>query len=265
MDLDDGSSRYLIYNNLLLHGGLKLREGFLRVATNNIIVGNSLHPHVWFPNSGDIFARNIVMGAYRPAIMDVAKWGAEVDHNLFTTSEADRDQFRSKGCDADSLVGDAMFVDPASGDFRIKEGSPALKLGFVNFPMNEFGVQSPLLKSKARTPEIPDLHRVDPTTFRVPTAKWLGSQVRELEGEEYSSIGVPKDAGGIYLVEVPAKSDAFKAGLRKFDFIDRIDEHSLKGLKDFLSILGKAGDGTHSKLLLHRKGQEIIVTLSPVK
>jgi hypothetical protein len=28
IDLDDGSSHYLIYNNLLLHGGLKLREGF---------------------------------------------------------------------------------------------------------------------------------------------------------------------------------------------------------------------------------------------
>ena len=48
-------------------GGLKLREGYGRIATNNVIVNNSLHPHVWFANSGDVFARNIVMGAYRPA------------------------------------------------------------------------------------------------------------------------------------------------------------------------------------------------------
>jgi hypothetical protein len=39
IDLDDGSSHYLIYNNLLLNGGLKFREGFQRTATNNIIVG----------------------------------------------------------------------------------------------------------------------------------------------------------------------------------------------------------------------------------
>jgi len=155
IDLDDGSSHYLIYNNLLLNGGLKFREGFQRTATNNIIVGNSLHPHVWFENSGDVFARNIVMGAYRPVAMKVAKWGAEVDYNLFTTSAADRQEFAAQGCDANSLVGDAQFVNAAAGDFRVKETSPALKLGFVNFPMDQFGVQSPRLKALARTPEIP--------------------------------------------------------------------------------------------------------------
>ena len=75
VDLDDGSSHYAIYNNLFLSGGLKLREGFGRIATNNITVNNSLHPHVWYANSGDVFARNIVMGAYRPAIMNVATLG----------------------------------------------------------------------------------------------------------------------------------------------------------------------------------------------
>ena len=52
-----------------------------------------------------------------------------------------------------------MFVDPANGDFRVKEGSPALKLGFVNFPMDQFGVQKPELKAIARTPEMPKLSR----------------------------------------------------------------------------------------------------------
>jgi hypothetical protein len=155
IDLDDASSHYLIYNNLLLNGGLKFREGFQRTATNNIIVGNSLHLHVWFANSGDVFARNIVMGAYRPIGMETAKWGAEVDYNLFTTSEADRRKFADHGCDAHSLVGDAQFVNAAAGDFRVKESSPALTLGFVNFPMDQFGVQSPRLKSLARTPQIP--------------------------------------------------------------------------------------------------------------
>ena len=28
VDLDDGSSNYIIYNNLMLSSGLKLREGF---------------------------------------------------------------------------------------------------------------------------------------------------------------------------------------------------------------------------------------------
>ncbi|MCZ7640580.1 MAG: DUF5123 domain-containing protein [Verrucomicrobia bacterium] len=135
VDLDDGSSRYVIHDNLLLRGGLKLREGYQRIATNNIIVNNSLHPHCWYAASGDVFARNIVMGPYQPAGgMPVDRWGAEVNHNLFTTSESDRLRFAAQGCDADSVVADPLFLDPANGDYRVQPDSPALKLGFRNFP-----------------------------------------------------------------------------------------------------------------------------------
>jgi len=65
IDLDDGSSNYHIYNNLLLNSGLKLREGFNRVAENNIMINNSLHPHVWFANSEDVFKYNIVSNTYQ--------------------------------------------------------------------------------------------------------------------------------------------------------------------------------------------------------
>jgi hypothetical protein len=46
IDLEDGSSNYLIYNNLCLNGGIKLREGVSRVVENNIMVNNTFHPHV---------------------------------------------------------------------------------------------------------------------------------------------------------------------------------------------------------------------------
>ena len=59
IDLDDGSSYYIITNNLCLRGGIKNREGYGRVVENNIMVGSGFHPHVWFAASGDIFRRNI--------------------------------------------------------------------------------------------------------------------------------------------------------------------------------------------------------------
>ncbi len=62
IDLDDRSTWYRIYNNLLLNGGLKMREDYKREAFNNIIINNSLHPQVWYPGSGDIFSHNIVFG-----------------------------------------------------------------------------------------------------------------------------------------------------------------------------------------------------------
>src|ERR1035437_9353994 len=86
IDLDDGSANYIITNNLLLNGGLKLREGYRRIVTNKIMVNNTLHPHVWYPNSGDVFTGNIVMAAYKPAsMMKSGQWGQEIDHNLFAS------------------------------------------------------------------------------------------------------------------------------------------------------------------------------------
>ena len=67
------------------------------------------------------------------------------------------------GRDEHSIVADAQFVDPAQGDYRVKEGSPALTLGFVNFPMDRFGVQRPGLKALARTPVLPGQKSAGPS------------------------------------------------------------------------------------------------------
>jgi hypothetical protein len=241
VDLDDGSSHYAIYNNLFLRGGLKLREGYARIVTNNITVNNSLHPHVWYANSGDVFARNIVMGAYRPAIMNVARWGKQVDFNLFTTTEADRTAFADKGCDANSLVGDPLFIDAAHGDFRVKEGSPALALGFVNFPMDQFGVRTPRLRAMARTPQLPPLRiRAKKTPATMGAIHWQGATLRKMEGQEFSAIGVGADAVGVFAAEVPGESAAFDAGLRQGDLIQQVNQKAVRNAKEFLDAVAAA-------------------------
>jgi hypothetical protein len=159
IDLDDGSSNCEIRNNLCLNGGIKLREGYFRVCENNIMVNNSFHPHVWFGNSQDIFRHNIVFGEYRP-IQVHQPWGKECDFNLVNMpGQADPAPAsaiqRQSGSDQHSLAADAMFVNPAIGDYRVRNGSPALKIGFQNFPMDQFGVTSARLKVIARTPVLP--------------------------------------------------------------------------------------------------------------
>src|SRR6266568_481779 len=183
IDLDDGSSNYHLYNNLCLNGGLKLREGFYRTCENNVLVGSGLHPHAWYAASGDIFRRNIVWREYQPAIMPAPPWGEELDFNLMhreaaTNAPATRLQKQS-GRDEHSIVADAQFVGPAHGDYRVKEGSPALSLGFVNFPMDRFGVQKPALKALARTPVLPGQEPVAALRARNITPRsWLGASVR---------------------------------------------------------------------------------------
>ena len=87
---------------------------------------------------------------------------AEIDHNCFwsdtgeflacfklgalgkRTGEKNEvltlDQWRALGYDRNSTFADPLFTDPESGDYRVRPDSPALKLGFENFPMDRFGL-----------------------------------------------------------------------------------------------------------------------------
>jgi uncharacterized Zn-binding protein involved in type VI secretion len=229
VDLDDGSSNYEIHDNLFLNGGLKLREGYCRKVSNNIAVNNSLHLHCWFANSGDVVSGNIWMGPYRTAgNMTQGKWGEEVDRNFFSSSEVDRTRYARYGCDSNSLVGDPMFRDPSTADYSVKEGSPAFKIGFKNFPMDQFGVQKPELKAKAKTPELPILKSAansEPkTTSFVRT--WRGFQIKDMEGEEYSAYGVTKESGGVEIL------GGGNAVLQKGDLIQSLNGRPVKKSTD---------------------------------
>ncbi|RME94421.1 MAG: hypothetical protein D6766_05845, partial [Verrucomicrobia bacterium] len=164
IDLDDGSSNFEIHHNLMLGSTLKLRDGYFRRVWNNIMVSAvPVGLHVWPPdNSEDVFERNIVVVAgategkgqvhkdvLGPVIMprDPAVWG-RFDRNVWWNLNAD--DFRA-GRFAASLAdwkkkqgphdvfADPCFVDPARRDFRVRPDSPALRLGFENFPMEHFG------------------------------------------------------------------------------------------------------------------------------
>ena len=69
------------------------------------------------------------------------------------------------GQDAHSLEADAYFLDPEQGQFTVHAGSPALKLGFKNLSMHEYGVRSPRLRALARRPDIPRLLQAKPASM----------------------------------------------------------------------------------------------------
>ena len=264
IDLDDGSTNYHIYNNLCLHGGIKNREGFFRTVENNVIVGSGFHPHVWFKHSEDIFRHNITWSdAYIPAGgMPSTPWGKEMDYNLVHRAgmkeplPATRMQAQSHR-DEHSIVADAMFVDAANGDFRVKDASPALKLGFVNFPMDQFGVQKPELKAIARTPEIPPL--TEPTVGAAgPQNQWadyvLQSLARSISGlGDRSAYGLP-DETGVLLLNTPAGSLAAAAGLRKDDVIVSCNGKPVRGVGDLLEMQDQAAGKKLTLSVIRKQG-----------
>jgi hypothetical protein len=270
IDLDDGSSFYIITNNLCLHGGIKNREGFGRVVENNIMVDGGYDPHVWFAESGDIFRRNITWTDYRPANMHRPPWGAEMDFNLVqnygaaTNAPATRLQQQS-GRDEHSIVANALFIDPAHGDYRVRDGSPALALGFANFPMDQFGVQKTELKAIARVPQLPQPKMPAPASAARDAAPvtWLGASVRNIADEgERSAFGLP-GVTGVLVLEIPADSALAKAGLQKNDVI-----LSVNGVKtaDTAALLRQAPAlpaGIPLKIGVSRDQKEMVVQLSP--
>jgi hypothetical protein len=260
IDLDDGSSNYYIYDNLLIGGGLKLREGFSRHVWNNVIVNNSLHPHVWYPESGDQFTRNIVMGAYRPIRMNVPNWGQNIDHNFFASSPADRDAHHSVGADAHSLAGDAKFIDAAQGDFRVASDSPALEVGFRNFSMDKFGVRTPRLRAIAPTPEIPPIRTLN-SASKNPVYSWLDAKVRALEEGEFSGFGLSQENGGVVFVDAPGHSLAVQSGFRLGDVIYRSNDQPVATLEALIAALTTATDEAKFKFTVRRDQRDQVVTL----
>lgn len=243
IDLDDGSSWYRIYNNLLLAGGLKLREGYHRYVSNNIVVNDGLHPHVWPGNNGDVISENIFFGSHRAIAMnrgmeDDEKWGKQIDYNLFTSSEQDRLLYAANQCDLNSLVGDPAFRDPDSGDYTVGPDSPARELGFVNFDMTRFGVLSPRLKSIVKTPVFPKVNIV-PDTSGIPLGPgnlvvWKDAQVSEPRGMALSAYGVSLTATGIAMHHVPEFSEAWGMGFRSGDFITRVNGKEVATIEEFV-------------------------------
>jgi len=255
IDLDDGSSNYHLYNNLCLSGGIKLREGFHRVVENNVMVNNTFHPHVWYADCDTTFRHNIVFAAYAPAGMRAGQYGELIDENLLhvdggRTGAATVLQERS-GVDGKSLTGDARFVDPAKGDYGVKDDSPAMKLGWKNFPMAGFGVVSLRLKKIARTPILPGApeelgtvnrgwgqNKVGSPHKRSMKTRWMGAVLKNMETEgEMSAAGLDAIRGALVL-QVQPRSEAARMGLKENDVILGLDGE-VGNVKDLLEKFGR--------------------------
>ncbi len=231
IDLDDGSSNYKIYNNVCLNGGLKLREGYHRTVTNNILVNNTFHPHVWLKNSDDVFMHNIVTLPYAPILMN--DWGREVDLNFFISSEALK-AAREYGLDTNSKSGDPMFLNAATGDYRVRPGSLSLDIGLKNFDMN-VGVTNTFLKSKAQKPLIKPL-LTQLSDIRGAEIDFLGAKFKNIETlGERSAAGLFDDYGAL-LIQLPSTSLAAENNLQKGDVIIKMGNHNVGSKSDLLKI-----------------------------
>ena len=233
IDLDDGSSNYIITENLCLNGGLKLREGFCRVARSNILVNNSIHCHVWYPNSGEQVENNILFRPYPNPILMPAQWG-RVDGNILhtpgqTTPSAAPALQEITGQDEGSICLDCDFTAPERSDYRPQ--SPHLT-GFENFPI-EFGVRYAPLRAIADTPVLPGVAEAQTEADEVACRTLDGATLRNIADDgEMTVYGTDGHTGALL---ISAQGAARARGLLVGDVIVGMDGKIIKDAADIPS------------------------------
>lgn len=270
VDLDDGATNYILTNNLCLNRGIKLREGCRRIATNNIMlgVGGTLWAHLWYENSGDVFSRNMVVRPYLPVKME-KPWGKEFNRNILIRAKAATrpatELHEVSGRDEDSLFCDPLFIDPQRGDFQVQPGSPALELGFENFPMDRFGVLKPELRAIARQPVFPalDPRAVKSEVREAGETTWQGIKVRNIrDGGEMSAYGLPA-VTGVLVLDVPADNPLLKAGLKNDDVIINCGGRVVVNVQDLINNAPKEGSPLSLGVFRHQTELRVNLGMLP--
>ncbi len=153
--LDEGSSDILIEDNVVYR--TEDPCFMLHTAANNDIVRNNIFAYgkhgqiqlaVSDPHISFTFEHNIVYwksgGVFR-AVLPENEF--RFDHNLYYRTDGQPVRFgqwnfaewQARGQDLHSLIADPLFVDPAKGDFSLRPGSPAFKIGFKPFDVSDAG------------------------------------------------------------------------------------------------------------------------------
>jgi len=144
---DGGSSEMLVEDNIVYHtltGGIMATAAPANTIRNNIFALSAWQAAWrwgWIKEPPCLFERNILyltQGELFHADGGSSDFRSRWDHNLFWRTDGlalefygmSLEEWQAKGVDRHSVVADPQFVDPAHGDFRLKPGSPALKLGF---------------------------------------------------------------------------------------------------------------------------------------
>jgi len=155
--MDQGSNGHLIENNIVyntLTGGIMNTGLPGNVIRNNVFAFSARQAawrYRWNREPSSVFERNIfyltqgdLFNQDAGADDDRSKW----DHNLFCRTDGqpmlfyddDFEHWQARGMDRESLVADPRFVEPERFDFRLRDDSPALKLGIKSIDMTRNGL-----------------------------------------------------------------------------------------------------------------------------
>jgi parallel beta-helix repeat protein len=155
MYTDEGSTGITFENNLVFNtkdGSFHQHYGKDNIVRNNILVDSRERQVVITraeAHQSLAFERNIIVWKTGPALSGA--WGkartASGGNCWHNTAGGPMDfmgkslaDWQATGQETGSIAADPLFVDAANGDYRLRENSPALALGFQPFDYRKAGV-----------------------------------------------------------------------------------------------------------------------------
>lgn len=202
IDLDDGSSNYLIEKNYCAGVGIKLREGFLRTVRNNFVLGAPLDLHCTFDENDDIIENNIFVTD------DPLHFYAQ---NIGLTTKAANNLFA--GADI-SILSDSLFKDNknyvcAADDENMLSLSPK-EIFFEPFSL-EFG------RKDRPKPDLGKWQKINSDTAE------FEDMALTLPDESVRSMAGLSGLEGAYVKSIMPESAYYALGVRKNDVILEIN------------------------------------------
>ncbi|MGB9678204.1 MAG: right-handed parallel beta-helix repeat-containing protein, partial [Candidatus Ratteibacteria bacterium] len=156
---DEGSTHIIAEKNLVYnttHGGFHQHYGKENIVRNNIFAfGKEQQIQISRPENHRrfTFERNIVVGNTERWIYGAIDFNFVFNNNLYFRINGkdikivEREgkygegkvynlkEWKEKGMDTDSIIKDPLFYDMKNFDFRLKDNSPAFKIGFNKFKL----------------------------------------------------------------------------------------------------------------------------------
>ena len=174
---DEGSTGIRFENNLVYNvkdGAFHQHYGQENIVKNNILTYSDEgqiavtrpEPHLSFTfennivfwDDGQLLGYNGWKSGVKVAMRNNLYWragGQEIDFGGLSFAE-----WQATDRDAGSVIADPLFVDPANRDFRLKENSPALKIGFKPFDFSKAGVRGKEWRALAGSTKFPQPYDV---------------------------------------------------------------------------------------------------------
>jgi len=241
---DEGSSGVLAENNIVYRtksSGFHQHYGKDNRILNNIfaygeeaqLMRTRDETHLSFT-----VERNIVL--YKDAPLLGSNWNGDskkfaLNKNLYwkeggTVDFAGKsfDDWKKKGLDVDSLIADPMFVNPAKGDFTLRPGSPAEKVGFQNIDASTIGIQKVKLSGALKSYILQYESGIAKNTVQAafpsppppPPPTPISDDFEETQPGQKSVGAVTSEDPNVKTATVRVSEEASASGKRSLKFID---------------------------------------------